>query len=135
LIAWLSIAGGEWYFSDSPNQFLTLMPTFSPDTGDFITREEGRDGIAAYVASDAYDDNGGIKAHAFGLNKLRELTNQTNCAGVRLWYGRDTNNRAQLYMVAIDGNGDDILTTGNELVLDMSLPCPSYCPTTTSLES
>jgi hypothetical protein len=109
--------------------------TFSPDTGQFVTRAEGRAAIAAYIASSAYAANGNIKAHAFGINKLRDIINQTNCTGIRLWYGKDTDGRAQLYIVAIDGNGDDILPAGNELVLDMSSPCPSNCPTNTSLES
>jgi hypothetical protein len=110
-------------------------PTFSPDTGGFVSRAIGKAAITAYKASGAFTANGGTKAHAFGLDKLNELTSQTGCVGIRAWYGMDVNNRAQLYLVAIDSNGDDILTTGNEKVLDQSIPCPTSCPTTTSLES
>lgn len=108
--------------------------SFSPDTGGFVSRATGKAAITAYKASGAYTPNGEIKAHAFGLNKLNELTSQTGCAGIRIWYGMDSNGRAQLYMVAIDSDGEDILTTGNEKVLDQSIPCPNQCPTTTSLE-
>ena len=110
-------------------------PTFSPTTGGLVTRSVGKAGIAAYKASAAFTANSGIKAHAFGLDLINQIIGQTGCAGIRVWYGMDTNNRPQLYIVAVDGNGDDILTTGNELVLDMSSPCPNFCPTTTSLES
>ena len=112
-----------------------MPPPFSPSTGGFIPRATGKAGIAAYRASAAFAANSNVKAHALGLDHIRTLTNQTNCAGIRIWYGMDTSNKPQLYLVAIDANGDDILTPGNELVLDMTSPCPTDCPTTTSLEN
>jgi hypothetical protein len=110
-------------------------PTFSPDTGGFVTRAVGKAALSSYRGSAAFSANNEVRAHAFGLNKLGQLTAQTGCAGIRAWYGIDSNNRPQLYLVAIDSNGEDILTTGNELVLDVSTPCPQNCPTTTSLET
>lgn len=111
------------------------MASFSPDTGGFISRQAGKDGIAAYKNSTAFTALSGIKAHAFGKNKLTQIIGQTDCVGIRVWHGMDSTGKPQLYIVGVDSNGDDILTSGTELVLDLSLPCPQHCPTSTSLEN
>lgn len=108
-------------------------PTFSPTTGALVPRSAGKTAIAAYKASTAYTANSGIKAFAFGIDLLNQVTGQTGCQGIRIWYGMDGENRPQLYIVAVDGNGDDILPT-NAIVLNSGSPCPNFCPTTTSLE-
>ncbi len=116
------------------------MPNpYTTSAGVFISLSTGRQGIATYKASNAYLENQNLKAHFFGKDKILDLLNQSGAVGLRIWYGigPDGNNRnvPQLYVVAVDANGDDILPSGNELVLDQSLPCPSYCPGGASLEN
>jgi hypothetical protein len=113
-------------------------PTYSPHSGGFISLTEARDGISEYKASDAFDANQHYKAHYFGSDHVKTLLEQNDCIGIRIWYGIGPNefdaSAPQLYIVGVDSNGNDILPTGNEKILDHSLPCPTYCPTGTSLE-
>jgi hypothetical protein len=113
--------------------------SYSPNTGEFISRAAAKDGIDEYKASDAFDANDELKAHFFGKNKIDEVMAQSGCIGIRIWYGIGPNDEdemaPQLYIVGVDVNGNDILPTGQEKVLDASMPCPKYCPTGSSLEN
>ncbi|HKV76030.1 MAG TPA: hypothetical protein VJN95_16050 [Gemmatimonadales bacterium] len=58
---------------------------------------------------------------------LDELMAQKGCAGLRVYFGRDTAGAGHLVLVAVDAQGDD-LSTGT--VLEQELPCPPFCSTT-----
>ncbi|MFN0180520.1 MAG: hypothetical protein ACKVZ0_17100 [Gemmatimonadales bacterium] len=49
---------------------------------------------------------------------------QTGCVAVRLYYGRGVAGEAELVMVGVDGNGNDL--TGGA-IMDIIFPCPPYC--------
>lgn len=68
------------------------MPdSFSPTTGSFITLTQGQDMVADWIT---LQGNLGIsvnetnpKAHAFGIDRIQEILDQTGCKGIRAYNG------------------------------------------------
>ena len=63
------------------------------------------------------------EAHFMGKENFMALLNQTGCVGIRTYYGDKPNGGKELIFVGVDANGNDML----ELIMDLNLPCPSYC--------
>jgi hypothetical protein len=99
---------------------------FTGNEGRYITVAQGK----AWTRNFRRASSGGVKAHFFGQAKLNGVLNQTGCAGIRMYHAIDATEARQLVLVGVNGDGVD-LTTG--LILDMSVPCPSYCDTKSSL--
>jgi len=70
-----------------------------------------------------------IKSMFFGKQKVLSLLNQTDCSGLRIYFGHksaDDEFEPELILVAIDDDGEDILApTG---FLSEGVPCPKICP-------
>lgn len=107
------------------------MPTtFSGNEGTFITLSEGADFTQAYR-----DDVGDTqnKAYFFGKNKLTDILNQSDCMGIRIYFGLDKDTgKYNLVLVGALANEND-MTTG--YILDGGIPCPTCCGNTNSLNS
>lgn len=73
---------------------------------------------------------GAVKAHFFGSTKLKKVLAQTDCVGIRMYHALDAAGATQLILVGVTAKGVDV-TSG--LILDASLPCPTYCDTTSAL--
>lgn len=130
---------------------------FPPDTGAFISKKEAerlRDNYMQRKRTKHGNDNF-IQAYFFGKEKLLELLScQEDIAGLRIYYGEDTNNDGiddrKMVIYAVDKNGQNILykkkketTDANSFsasaaakgvddeeggALDTGLPCPANCP-------
>lgn len=72
---------------------------------------------------------GAIKAHFFGKTAIQDILNQTNCVGIRIYYGEDSGGNKQLVVVGTDANENDL--TGGYLA-ERSITCPPYCGGTTT---
>jgi hypothetical protein len=96
------------------------------DEGGFIPLDE-----AVIWTANFRQQTGGTRAHLFGLNKLKELTADPRCVGVRAYYAIDYAGEKQLILVGVDALERDILDTGK--LLDQSFPCPSACDFTSPL--
>jgi hypothetical protein len=74
-------------------------------------------------------DEANPKAMAYGKSKILDILNQTGCEGIRAYNGI-AQSRHVLIFVGYDSNGDDMV---NGYILETGMPCPTYCPPTTSL--
>lgn len=68
----------------------------------------------------------------FGKESLISLLNQTNCVGVRVYYGLDTNGVKKLVLVGVNSEGDDLYE--NQL-MEKGLNCPPVCSASNPLNS
>lgn len=73
------------------------------------------------------------EAHFFGNEIIRQILNQTECVGIRIYYAIDDKGNQQLLLVGVDATGNNLLpgmqaTDGaDNIIADMSFPCPTYC--------
>lgn len=67
---------------------------------------------------------------AFKKSALERLLNQTDCVGMRIYYGMHPDGQPALILVGVDENGEELLD--GEL-LEQNFPCPPFCPTGPSL--
>lgn len=75
------------------------------------------------------------KAVFFGKEKLMSLLNQTDCVGIRCYFGAETVSEGDktwkelsLVLVGADANENDQLGANNQ-ILDHGIPCPMQCDT------
>lgn len=100
---------------------------FDGNEGEQITLAEGA------ALTKAYRDKNpsAIKARFFGRDKIEQILAQTDCKGLRLYYGYGADGTPELVMVGADSNENDMLN----IVLDVSVPCPHRCSSTNPLNS
>lgn len=82
---------------------------------------------AAAVLTRGYRDvapHGSPRACLFPRDVFERLLAQPDCAGIRIYYGRNERREHELLLVGVDAGGDD-MTTGE--LFDFSYPCPPYC--------
>lgn len=95
--------------------------TINNNSGDFITKDEAVQYTHAFQTT--FPD--ALKCFFAGSEKIRELLDQKDCMGIRIYRGLDTNNNVEnLVLVGVDSNGDDIC---KELFLERLIPCPTTC--------
>lgn len=78
-----------------------------------------------------------IRAHFFGKKNVEDVLAQPSCVGIRIYYALDDSGKKQLVVVGADKDGNNIIpqgqtnlvTTDEGIILDVSMPCPSFCPT------
>lgn len=98
---------------------------------------------------------GGIKGHCIPAATLNDILSQTDCVGVRAYYGLDDTGAPKLILVGYDANDNDILSVTtvaargmmseeNEAVASLSSsaqiatalpPCPPCCSIDNPLNS
>ena len=75
-----------------------------------------------------------ILGQFLGVQKLQDLLRQTDCVGLRIYYGKNAEGKPTIVVVGVDAHEDDIL--GEEpLILDQSTPCPPTCGHSNELNS
>ena len=60
----------------------------------------------------------------FPKDAVMAILNQVGCAGLRFYYGTNTDGSPAIVMVGMDENGAD-LTDGE--IIDSHFPCPPFC--------
>lgn len=70
-------------------------------------------------------------AHFFGKDILNQILEQSECVGIRVYYGMNEDGQKELVLVGVDSDENDIL----ELIADLSMPCPKTCSTPNPLNS
>lgn len=80
-------------------------------------------------------NTGDRRAHYFGSEIIQQILSQSNCVGIRIYYGIDDLGNKQLMLIGVDSNGNDLLPmagarTNDEgnVIADASFPCPNTCP-------
>ncbi len=86
-----------------------------------ITLDQATKYIGNYSAAPAF----AIKGAYFDRSIFDKILAQTDCIGVRYYYGRKDDGTPCLVLVGVDGRGDDL--TGGILGED-AIPCPPLCP-------
>jgi hypothetical protein len=72
-----------------------------------------------------------VKAFYIGRNQIKKILDQENCIGVRMYNGYDeVEKRLNIVIVGVDSAEKDM--TGG-IILDKTMPCPSYCDVTSAL--
>lgn len=67
----------------------------------------------------------------FSAKAVLALLGQSGAEYLRYYHARDKSGNRTLVLVAADASGNDLITSGGE-VLDQHWPCPPYCPEMTS---
>ncbi|MBI3218426.1 MAG: hypothetical protein HYZ44_02845 [Bacteroidetes bacterium] len=114
--------------------------TFNGTEGAPIELKTAKEWAANYRAT-LKDPKNDRVAHFFGFEIIQQILAEADCVGIRIYYGIDDKGEKQLMLVGADKSGENLLPTeekalagGGNIVADMSFPCPSYCPgTSTSL--
>lgn len=111
--------------------------SFKGNEGGPISRETAKSWIKNYqVSESAINPEKEItRAHFFGKEKILKLLNEDGCVGIRIYYGKDEKGGQKLLLVGVKKDMDDIAPTHMDrasedgpMILDLSFPCPPYCP-------
>lgn len=103
--------------------------SFNGNEGEFITLEEGAAMTARYRET---IELGGILGEFIGKNKLIEILEQSECVGIRIYYGINDHGKKSLVFVGADSDTNDL---SNGLILDKTSSCPSICSKSNALNS
>lgn len=97
------------------------------NAGEVISLTEAIDFTHAY--QEQYPQS--TKAFLVDVDKLQLIIGQIGCSSVRIYNGFDkATNDTNLVFVGVDDQGEDM--TGG-IIIERTLPCPPYCPGTSSL--
>ncbi len=65
---------------------------------------------------------------------------EEECVGIRMYYAIDDEEKRQIVLVGVNSKGEDLKPQSlilneddNNIVVDASFPCPSFCPPNTGL--
>ncbi|HWB62552.1 MAG TPA: hypothetical protein VG603_03505 [Chitinophagales bacterium] len=104
------------------------MANFYGDEGTFITLSDGSVLTAAFRK--VYPSQ--PKGYFFGRNKLNDILAQTDCEGIRIYFGRDTSGNLTLVLVGADSSTNDQCSG---YILDNGIGCPPTCGASDALNS
>lgn len=93
------------------------------NTGSIITQEEAKSLISAFKTKFP----GEVTSSFIGANNVKNILDQENCIGMRIYNGYDVENeKISLVLVGVDAEEKEILENG--IIYDRLLYCPPYCP-------
>jgi hypothetical protein len=88
---------------------------------------------AADLTSNYRDSNpGAVQGFYYSKQAITAIMNQTDCVGIRIYYGEDNTGAPKLVISGVKANEDDI-TSG--LLAEYGSPCPPNCGASNSLNS
>jgi len=104
-------------------------------TGQLITGHENHaialaDAVKLTANFRAAASPGAFLGEAFGRDAVQGILNQTNCVGLRIYYGKRSDSTPALVLVGVDAFGRD-LTAG--IVDETGFPCPPICDSSSPL--
>jgi hypothetical protein len=87
---------------------------------------------SALTANHRANHPGAIKGFYYSKQAILAILNQTDCVGIRVYYGEDDNDIPKLVIAGVEANEDD-LDTG--LLAEFGHPCPPHQGSTNALNS
>ena len=90
------------------------------NSGQFITKEAA----IAFTHTFQNPHPAALKAFFAGSAKIKAISEQESCMGIRIYNGLDASGVNNLVLVGVDGTGKD-MTSG--LILEHLVPCPTDC--------
>lgn len=100
---------------------------FDGNEGEQITITEG----SAWTKTYQSRNEGKVKAHFYGINKLNEILTQPGCQGIRIYRAIDDNGADCLVLVGSDEDEND-MTDG--VLIEMGVKCPPRCKADSPLD-
>ncbi len=73
-----------------------------------------------------------VKGEYFSKASLESVLDQSECVGIRIYYGLDENNVQRLVIVGVDANENDLVTG---VILEHGIMCPPICGVPNNLNS
>jgi hypothetical protein len=74
-------------------------------------------------------------SETFNRTAIEKLLSETNCAGIRIYYGMDENLKSHAILVGVNASNEDILPSSaatlsgsDEVILEEGQRCPDICP-------
>ncbi len=105
------------------------MSTLDPNQDHSITLEDAKEMTKKYRYSPTFNGRfGGF----FGREALLSMLEQSDCAGIRYYYGINDKNEPVLVLCGATEDNQDIYD--GELA-EMAVPCPSYCDADSPLKN
>lgn len=93
------------------------------NTGSIITQEEAKALITAFESKFP----GEVTSSFIGANNVKNILEQENCIGVRIYNGYDiVNEKISLVLLGVDEDEKEILENG--IIYDRIETCPPLCP-------
>ena len=83
-----------------------------------------------------YRDNnqGETQGHFFGKDILEDILAQSQCKGIRIYYGENSGGDKKLILVGAIANENDQIASG-DVIADHSVLCPTQCGSSNDLNS
>jgi hypothetical protein len=111
-------------------------PLYDGSEGDPLDIVTARSWVANFKGVSAKSESEEIRAHYFGREIIETLLNESDCAGIRIYYALDENGQKKLLIVGVDSTGEDLLPAeggkteddDENIIADFSFPCPNTCP-------
>ena len=78
------------------------------------------------------------QCETFDAAQVKSMLGNTNCVGMRIYYGMDENKKIHGILVGVDNEGKDILPENEQAgnyILERGIRCPDNCPPTSPLNS
>lgn len=94
---------------------------FNGNEGEAITLAEAVEWTTEYRNS---VPAGSTLGHFYGKNKLMEILQQTDCVGIRIYFGTEPDGTESLVLVGATANEEDIY---DGIIIDRSTRCPPNC--------
>ena len=74
----------------------------------------------------------GVKGFYFGKTAISAILAQTDCVGIRIYFGEDEEENPQLVICGVKANEDDL---EEGLLAEFGISCPPNCGSTNDLNS
>jgi hypothetical protein len=99
-----------------------------------ISLEEGIEMIGRYkdnrdrMLNSTYQMKILTLSETFEKSDIEALINQPECQKLRAYFGMDPDNNIRMIMVGVNGENEDILNEGEEIIIENGERCPDDCP-------
>ena len=104
------------------------MPILDPNQNHDISLAEACDMTERYRNSPLFN---GVNGGFFGKTAIQEILDQDDCAGIRYYYGVNSQNEPVLVLVGVTEDNKDL---ADGKLAELSVPCPYVCDNSSPLK-
>lgn len=123
LLLSLVIVGWGRPFAERPSNQVQIRGSEGHD----ISLSEAADLTRNYRKTASH---GSITGESFGRKAIQDLLDQSDCVGIRVYYGRKADGSQALVLVGVASTGADL---ANGKLVETGFPCPPFCDLTSPL--
>jgi hypothetical protein len=74
-------------------------------------------------------------SETFEKSDIEVLIHQSECQKLRAYLGMDPDNNIRMIMVGVNGENEDILNEGEEIIIENGERCPDVCPPNSAINT